>query len=1085
MMSPRRLFIFLYMASGAAALVYEVAWTRLLTLQMGHTVSAVSTVLAAFMGGLSGGAWIGGRIAVGRVRALRTYAAIETVIALAAVALPAMLAATFPIVRWAYADGDAPARFAFVRAALSFALLAIPAAAMGATFPIAASWFAETRARVQPDARPRSSADVGVLYAANTAGAAIGAVLAGFWLIPGAGLRGTTWIGVGLNAVAAIGALWLSRRAAIASPLPVVQPDVMRSSKPKSKAQRRRVQSIAAAAPAPALAWSAAALSGFAALVYEVAFTRLLALVIGPTTYAFATMAASFISGIAVGSAIGARLSRRVAQPALWLAAAIGIMAISASLAASFAASQLPLRVASEVAAADATFRSVVVRQAFEVALLMLPMTVALGAAFTLALAVAESGVESVGRYTAGVYVSNTLGAIAGSLAAGFVLVPGVGLAATFTLTSLVAIAGAVTIAAWATMRTAPRKRRLYLLGGLIGAGAVAAIVADIREWDRRLLSSGAYKYAPYIRAGDAAAFEASLRAGRLEYYKEGAAGTVSVRRLHGKLSLAIDGKVDASNAGDMLTQRLLGALPVLLHPDPKELCVIGLGSGVTVSSAMATGLVRHADVVEISPEVVDASAFFSNENGDVLHAPAVRVVLGDGRSHLRLTTRTYDVIVSEPSNPWMSGVAALFTREFFEAARARLLPDGIVCQWAHTYDMSDTDLRSIVHTFASIFPQSTMWRVGDGDLLLIGTTGRDIEARLAFIQQRSRTTAMIGGLADVGIVPPTAAFNLLSLFAGGPAEIKGYGDAAAIQTDDRTALEFTAPGAIYGRFTNANAATIGALTKESRLPAAVAEAMHTADARSWAARGAMDLKAEAYLSAYENFRRAFALDPGNADILRSATNAAAGANQQDQHRTWLEDRAKAAPANAVLRVELSHVRAAAGDFDGAVAAAAEAQRIDPNDPRPAEQLASVFADMGDAQRLVPLADLLVARYPDRDEGHYYQATALMLRDQPADAATVARRLVAASPSSAKAQNLLGAACASTGQKDCAEAAFTTSIRLDPRDPSSYTNLGLLYLQTGRPEEAADSFGEALALDPSSTAARDGLRQAREAQGTR
>src|SRR6185295_2784622 len=143
--------------------------------------------------------------------------------------------------------------------------------------------------------------------------------------------------------------------------------------------------------------------------------------------------------------------------------------------------------------------------------------------------------------------------------------------------------------------------------------------------------------------------FEASLRAGRLEYYQEGAAATVSVRRLSGKLSLAIDGKVDASNAGDMLTQRLLGVLPVLLHPDAKDICVIGLGSGVTVSSAVATGLVRHADVVEISPEVVEASAFFAKENGDVLRTPAVRLILGDGRSHLRLTKRTYYVIVSEP----------------------------------------------------------------------------------------------------------------------------------------------------------------------------------------------------------------------------------------------------------------------------------------------------------------------------------------------------------------------------------------------------------------------------------------------------
>jgi tetratricopeptide (TPR) repeat protein len=246
-----------------------------------------------------------------------------------------------------------------------------------------------------------------------------------------------------------------------------------------------------------------------------------------------------------------------------------------------------------------------------------------------------------------------------------------------------------------------------------------------------------------------------------------------------------------------------------------------------------------------------------------------------------------------------------------------------------------------------------------------------------------------------------------------------------------------------------------------------------------------MDLKAESYTTASENFRRASALDPSNRDALRGASDAAGGANQQAEHRAWLEGLAQAAPANAAIRIELSRVRAAAGDFDGAVAAASEAQRLAPDDPRATEQLASVFADMGDVQRLVPLADQLVARYPDREEGRYYQATALMLRDRPAEAANAARRVVATNPAFAKAQNLLGAACASTNQRDCAEAAFAASIRLNPREPSSYVNLGLFYLQTARPANAADAFGEALALDPSSDAARDGLRQARAAQTTR
>jgi spermidine synthase len=887
----------------------------------------------------------------------------------------------------------------------------------------------------------------------------------------------------------------MSRRDEIVVPEPTVP--VPKPAKHKKSQKQRREPLPPTPDPHPRLAWTAAALSGFSALVFEVAFTRLLALVIGPTTYAFATMAASFIAGLAIGSTAGARLSRKVSRPAYWLAATLAITGVSGSLAASYAASRLPLVVAGEVAATTVTFESVVLRQAFDVAMLMLPMTFALGAAFPLALATASSGTETVGTDTSRVYVANTLGAISGSLAAGFLLVPRFGLHATFNGTSRIAIAGAVLIGAWATIKNRQRVRAegsglraragwkpATVVTALTVAGLILAFAIDVPTWDRELLSSGAYKYAPYIHANDAKDFEASLRAGRLEYYKEGAAATVSVRRLAGRLSLAIDGKVDASNAGDMLTQRLLGVLPVFIHGDPDELCVIGLGSGVTVASAMATGLVRRADVIEISPEVVEASSFFSPENGDILKSPNVRLIVGDGRSHLQLTNHRYDVIVSEPSNPWMAGVAALFTREFFEAARLTLKPDGILCQWAHTYDMSDADLRSIVRTFASVFPQSTIWRVGDGDLLLVGTTGSDIAAQLSNIATRARNASTAAVLTDVAVEPPTAPFQLLSLFAGGPAEVARYGDEATVQTDNRMALEFTAPSSIYGRSTAANATTIQALTTNAHLPEAVATAIHNADARSWAARGAMDLRAEAYTTASDHFRKALALDSRSADALRGASDAAAGANQQAEHRAWLEELAKGSPANAAVRVELSRVRAAAGDFDGAIAAASEAQQIEPANPRGAEQLASVFADMGDAVRLAPIADMLVSRFPDREDGHYYQATVLLLRDKPAEAANLARRVVAANPQSAKAQNLLGAACASTGQRECAEAAFAASIRLNPREPSSYVNFGLFYLQTARPENAADSFGEALSLDPSSTAARDGLRQARAALPT-
>jgi spermidine synthase len=536
-----------------------------------------------------------------------------------------------------------------------------------------------------------------------------------------------------------------------------------------------------------------------------------------------------------------------------------------------------------------------------------------------------------------------------------------------------------------------------------------------------------------------------------------------------------IDGKVDASNAGDMLTQRLLGLLPVLLHPNPQSVCVIGLGSGVTADSTLATGTVKQADLVEISPEVVKASAFFERENQHVLDKPGVRKILGDGRSHLRLTKQRYDVIVSEPSNPWMAGIASLFTREFFEEARSCLKPNGLICQWAHTYDMSPEDLRSIVRTFSSVFPESTMWLVGEGDLLLIGTNGDAIDLR--GIEQRWRQGTTPNLLRDVAVDNRAAPFALLSMFAGGPAEMKRYAGDAPIQRDDRTALEFSAPRAIYGPTLRSNAATIRELADSNAAAQAV---VNGATDVSWTVAGAMELKADAHVIAYDRFRRAIQLNSRNSEALAGLTDSAAGAHLEDDARALLEGLARAEPGNANVRIELSRLLAAMGNMDSAATVATEAVRLAPEDPKAAEQLASIFADAGDAERLAPVADALASKFPHRDKSLYYQATVLLLKGRAREAIERARILVARTPQDAAAQNLLGVACATEEQRDCALTAFSAALSANPRDPATYVNLGVFHLQTD-PRAAAGYFGVAMTLDRTSAAARQGYADAQAA----
>jgi spermidine synthase len=1083
MTDDRRAFVLVYSLSGGAGLVYEVTWTRFFALQLGHTIAAASTVLAAFMGGLAAGAWLAGRRrATDRASSLRLYAALELAVAAAALVLPLALRATFPALGWAYADGEAPARLALARVVISLVLVGIPAAAMGATFPIAAA------------AMAGAPADAGVLYAANTFGAAIGAIAAGFILVPALGLRGTTWVGVALNVLAACGALWLASRAFSAQPdsrARAYTPDTRSSRTVRPESRRRKTAAHAAAQSAaeplsplrPVLASAAAAISGFSALVYEVAWTRLLALVLGPTTYAFATMAASFITGLAIGSAIGTRVARRTARPVAWLGILLIAGALAATVSAWYAATRLPLVVAVQVADPSAEFFSVVWRQALLVGLLMLPMTLALGALFPMALAAVHVGADgrgatdasqsatpaTVASVAARVYAANTLGAIAGALVAGFALVPQLGLRETVrAAAALSMLSGAVMLVAAGGYTTRAARAATALAVAL-------AVLFVTPPWDRALLASGAYKYAPYLGAGDIATV---LRAGTLRYYKEGAAGTVSVRDLGGTRSLAIDGKVDASNAGDMLTQRLLGLLPVLIHGNAGEVAVIGLGSGVTAGSVLAAGATRRLDVLEISREVVEASHLFDAENGSALSHPGVRLVVGDGRSHLLLTSRSYDVIVSEPSNPWMAGVASLFTQEFFEAAKARLKPGGLLCQWAHTYDIGRDDLRSIVRTFSTVFPEGTMWLVGGGDLLLIGARDGEIVERLHALSTGARAASVAKTLTDVGASPGAVPFTLLSLYAGGPRELAAFAADAPVQTDDRTGLEFSAPRGIYGRSREDNAEIIRALTVER--PVAVADAFVSATDGDWTSRGQVDLRAQAFTSAYEAFRHAVTLNSRNPVALAGFSDAAGGVGRLPEERDWLQAIAAREPSNAAVRVELSRVLAVTGDTAGAVRTAGAALELAPDDPRAAEQLASVLADAGDAERLGPFAEAFLARFPDRADARYYQASALFMRGRTEDALSAARQVVAAHPDHARAQNLLGTTCAALGRRDCAQHAFDASIRGNPRDAVGYVNAGLFNLQVANPKAAESYFANALAIDPSSAAARAGLEQVRE-----
>lgn len=757
-----------FLLSGASGLIHEVTWMRLLRHVMGNSTAAITTVLCAFMGGLALGSLLAGRGFLRRLSPVTAFGWIEALIGLYCLCLPLLLSGGEPLYRWLYQSAhEVPAALALARFTFSLAALLVPATLMGATLPILG------RAVARSD---RAGGAVGLLYALNTLGAVAGAAASGFVLIPALGVRATIAVGAAINLAIAATCLALGRRAGA----------------PES--ERPAPAAVAAGAPAePALTararravLAAALLSGLAALSYEVAWTRALALVFGSSVYAFSMMLTAFILGLGSGSLVAARLVERLTDPLRWLAraqagAGLGALAVVPLLGA------LPLLVTPLLVRFGASFAAL---SAVEFALTLLVMfvpTFLMGASFPLATRLLTAGGAEVGRAVGQLYAWNTLGSIAGSVLAGFALIPWIGMRATLLAAVLVNGAGAVLLA----LHGAHPSRKRFAAGVLL-AGAAAVLLTP--RWDPSVMTSGPFMQARRLDAGVAAspeALRAILAESKLVYYREDRGTTIAVRELSdGERILYVDGKPDASSVKDLPTQILLAQVPCLLHPAPRRGLVIGLASGVTLGSAARHASFERLDCAEIAPAMVEACRTFAAVNGDVLADPRVRIIAEDGRNHLALTSEQYDVIISEPSNPWIAGIADLFTLEFFRTCRDRLADGGIACIWLEAYNIDLASLRSIVRTFQEVFPDAQLWHSTEYDYQLIGVKGAlSVDAeRLA---ERCAEPLIAADLRRIDI---DSAEELLARLVMGPAGAGRLAAGAPLHTDDNALLEFAAP---------------------------------------------------------------------------------------------------------------------------------------------------------------------------------------------------------------------------------------------------------------------------------------------------
>ena len=996
----RALFSLLFFLSGAAGLVYEVCWTRLLILPMGSTVYSMTAVLTAFMGGLALGAFLAGRWIDRHGRPLRVYALLELGIGAFCLVLPWVVQAEQPLFRWVYqnfATSFLPFHlFKFFACGL---VILVPATLMGGTLPVLCRYFMDEAGRI--------GNSLGWLYAVNAFGAVAGSLLAGFVLIPQLGLRGAMLVGVGTSlSVAAIA--WLAQ-----SRFPAHTTSGGKKAAPLAASfdATRRSTHVH-------VLLVGYGLSGLAAMLFQIAWTRVLVLVVGSSVYALALVVSAFILGLAVGSSIASGVADRLRNPsAAFALAELGIGFTALAMVPVFQSfPEWMLRLVPQLAGDFWRFQLVQFVLIFVA--LLLP-TACMGMCLPLVGRALLRGVEQTGATVGTAYSANTVGTIVGAFCGGFVLLPHLGVHRTILFGALLNIGVAAAI-----LSTSWRRR----LGGGAAAAAVAAGVLAallLPRFDPLTLTSGAFLYADrYRQAGGltaslgqsqgrnlGAAPERSRAANsgqsqqrsnqsladilRQEYsillFEEGLNSTITVKESpSGGRYLAINGKVDGSDDKDMSTQVLSGHVSCLLHPEPHDVAVIGLATGVTLHSVAQYPSVRRIDCIEIVPEMAKAARLFAHVNGDVLDDPRLHLVMQDARNHLSLTRQSYDLIISEPSNPWMAGVASLYTREFLTSCRDRLLPRGTMMVFLHLYSMDLTTFRGLIRTFQSVFPQSSLWETAFGsDYVLLGAKDelqiewRELVARLA-------RPAIARDLARVGMHD---AGDFLQALIAGPDELRRFAGEGVVYTDDHNRLEFEAPRALYRHAELGDMKALHDLRAPGLPPwlhlppegltameQAMLQATEAAQGLFW--QGLASLSRGRALEATSHFIGALEQDPWVAGLpedlvesARAATDAMVAAGDTSGAIALYERIVGANPDLAEIQGRLGYLLGNAGRLAEAETAYRRAVSVQPRNVSLRSNLALALARQGKFEEAAAQLQAVLAQRPQDFRAHYYLAT--------------------------------------------------------------------------------------------------------------
>jgi spermidine synthase len=751
------LLLILFAGSGCSALIYEIVWYQLLQFVIGSTAVSLGVLLATFMGGLCLGSMAMPRIlTMRRHHPLRVYAAIEMGIGFCGI----LVLFGMPLVSRMYVTSlghGLPS--ILLRATICAICLLPPTTLMGASLPAIARWIGNA---------PRHASWLGLLYASNTAGAVFGCFLAGFYLLRIFDMAIATYFAAAINtAVAAISfglVLGLAPSSMLRTPIPA-DFDAPREERAATGSRLWPV-------------YTTIALSGACALGAEVVWTRLLGPMLGATVYTFSIILAVFLVGLALGSGAGSLLSL-VVRPQAAMGYCQLLLTAAIAWTAFMLAKSLPYWPIDPKLASSPwfTFQIDLVRVVWA----LWPGTLLWGATFTLALAAVASDDRDPARAVGNVYAANTGGAIVGALAFSMLLIPRIG--------------------------TRNAERALIALSAV---GALCILVPMV--WSRRekigdvclavsiLAAALLLITVPGVPATVIAYGRLSMTAGESQilYVGEGMNSSIAVSQYGSTREFHVSGKAEASNnAFDMRVQRMLGDMPAVLHPNPRRVLVVGFGAGVTAGSFVVNPDVQRIVVCEIEPLVPPAtSQYFNKENYNVLHDARTEIVYDDARSYILSTPEMFDIITSDPIHPWVRGSATLYTKEYFEMARAHLNPGGIVAQWVPLYETDSATVKSEIATFFDVFPNGTVWanedEGGGYDVMLLGQKDPlqinviELQKRL----ERPEYARVARSLRDVGL---SSAAEILGTYAGQASDLKPWLNGAAINRDGNLRLQYLA----------------------------------------------------------------------------------------------------------------------------------------------------------------------------------------------------------------------------------------------------------------------------------------------------